>query len=159
MTGGAAHRAEPPPLFDCKGTAARYFLRSSDDGSLLVEIEAPNARAPGVSTRLEGWTEIRTGRVVGQQGGHQSHVRLYDGQRNIIFYEGLDGELAARPGRTYAGVVEVGPSGTEEPETLAECRASATNRALLDNVRTARDAAGKPAFPEEDEGSAFDGWF
>ena len=114
---------------------------------------------PDVSARLEGWTETRTGRVVGQLGGHQSHVRLYDGQRNIIFYEGLDGELADRPGRTYAGVVEVGPSGMEEPKALAECEASATNRALLDNVRTARETAGKPPFPEEDAGSAFDGWF
>ena len=159
LAGCATDQPWPPPLFDCNGNGERYVLRSSEEGSLIVEIEARSKGNVGVSTWLHSWTEIRTGWVGGQQGGHQAHVRLNDGQRNLIFYEGEDGLLADSPGRTYAGVVEVGQSGLDEPEVLAECNASATNRALLDNIHNMRDAADMPPLPDEVENGPFDAWF
>lgn len=148
-----------PPLFDCKSADARYVLQASADGSLALEIETRPAAGGGTSTRLRSWHEIRTGWVGGQQGGHQSHLRLSDGRRSLVLYEGEDGSLAERPGRTYAGVMEAGVEGLTDARLLAECEASATNRSLLDSVRRLRQAAGVPDFPEEIDGGPFDGWF
>lgn len=126
---------------------------------LVLEIDSPPKGKVGVSTWLHAWTDVRTGWVGGQQGGHQSHVRLNDGQRNYVLYEGEDGSLAERPGRTCAGVVVVGRDDIGNIEVVADCEASGTNRALLDNLRKMRDAAGQPDLPEEVENGPFDAWF
>lgn len=129
------------------------------DGSLVLEIEAPAEGGVGVSTWLHAWTDIRTGYVIGQQGGHQGHLRLADGQQHYVLFAGEDGLLVDRPGRTYAGVALSDDGGLENAVHVASCEASDTNRALLENVRRARIAAKAPPLAEEELGGRFDGWF
>ena len=149
----------PPPLFDCEGKGERYLLRDLGDGSLVLEIEAAPVGKVGVSTWLSSWSDIRKGSVVGQQGGHQSHLRLFDGKQHIVLYEGDDGPMSDVPGATHAGVALLGGSSNGELVKVADCEASRTNRALLENVRRARVAAKAPDLADEDVGGPFDKWY
>lgn len=159
LTGCVSDPPLPAPLFDCKGKEERYILRALDDGALALEIQAPPKGNIGTSTHLVNWTEIRTGFVTGQQGGHQGHVRLSDGPRHFVLYEGRNGQLSNSPGKSYAGVALVTGNTDSEPQTLAECPASPINQTLLDNVQKERTAANAPPLVDEDSGGAFDGWF
>ena len=102
---------------------------------------------------------MRTGYGTGQQGGHQSHLRLFDGNRHYVFFEGNNGALSETPGVTYAGVSLMEAGGSAEEVTLASCEADETNSSLLESVRRLREGAGLPALATEDAGGPFDGWF
>ena len=130
-----------------------------DDGDLVLEIEEAAEGKVGVSTWLHSWSDIRTGYVTGQQGGHQSHLRLFDGERHFVLYEGENGRLSDVPGATYAGVALMGGGLNAEPEELAACEASPTNRALLENVRKVRAVAEASELADEEVGGPFDMWF
>lgn len=67
--------------------------------------------------------------------------------------------LADKPGRTYSGVALTDGKGLENATQVASCKASDTNRTLLENVRKARITGKAPALPEEEPDSVFDGWF
>jgi hypothetical protein len=149
----------PPPLFDCEGNGDRYVLRDLNNGELVLEIEDPPTGNVGMSTWISSWTDIRSGSVVGQQGGHQSHLRLFDGKQHFVLYEGENGVLSDTAGATHAGVAVLDESSNGEPLVVADCEASPTNRALLDNVRKARAAAGVPQLVEEEVGGPFDQWY
>ena len=146
-------------IFDCDGGSHRYRVLDSGGGNLALEIEQARSGPVGVSTYLLDWTEMRTGYVGGQQGGHQSHLRLSAGNRHYIFFEGEDGLLADRPGRTYAGVALVQGDDLSEPISLAACDASPINRSLLGSTVKSREAANLAPLPQEVEEGAFDAWF
>ncbi|HTN15831.1 MAG TPA: hypothetical protein VL094_13600 [Sphingomonadaceae bacterium] len=156
----SAGEGEPSPLlFDCAGETGRYRLFGSGEGNFALEIEEAREGPTGVSTWLLQWTEARTGYVIGQQGGHQSHLRLTDGLAHYIFFEGVNGQLSGAPGVTYAGIVRVDGSGDSQPVSLASCEANETNRNLLENVQRERVDAGLPELATEDVDGPFDGWF
>ena len=146
-------------MFDCAGPSERYLLRALDDGDLVLEIEASREGSVGVSTWLSSWTDMRTGSVVDQQGGRQSHLRLFDGKRQIVLYEGKAGLLSEAPGATQAGVALLDGDSNGEPIEVAACEASPTNRTLLENVRRTRAAAKAPNLDEEEAGGPFDVWY
>ncbi len=155
-----ADEGEPSPLlFDCAGETGHYRLYGSGEGNFALEIEEARQGPTGVSAWLVRWTEARTGYVIGQQGGHQSHLRLTDGRAHYIFFEGVNGQLSETPGFTYAGIVRVGGSGDSPPVSLASCEANETNRNLLENVQRERLDAGLPELATEDVDGPFDGWF
>jgi hypothetical protein len=155
----AGERPWPPPLFDCAGKGERYVLRSLEDGDLVLEIEEATQGKVGVSTWLHSWSDIRTGYVTGQQGGHQGHLRLFDGKQHLVLYEGVNGRLSDVPGAAYAGVALVDGGSNSEPEELVACEASETNRTLLENVRKVRADAEAPELADEEAGGPFDVWF
>lgn len=156
MMATAAPGAPPtPPLFSCRDADWTATLIGTEDGRLLLETR-PSAR--GMGNVASSWEEVREGYVGGQGGGHQSHLRLFDGFRQIILFEGEDGSLADRPGRTYAGALTITESNPQQDFRI-DCAATPDNAALLDNVRAwAARTGAKPPLPE-DEGGPFDAWF
>ena len=157
--GGAVGQTPETAIFDCDGGKYRYRVHDSGDGNLALEIEDRRPGPVGVSTYLLDWSDMRTGYVTGQQGGHQSHLRLFDGDRHYVLFEGNNGALSESPGASYAGVSLIEEGGSAEEVTLASCDASETNSSLLESVRRLREAAGLPALAIEEAGSPFDGWF
>lgn len=157
MLAVAAHAAEPASdiLFACSADAWSVTLIGTDDSRLLLETRPSGA---GIGNVTSNWDEVREGYVGGQQGGHQHHLRLYDGFRQIILFEGEDGQLTENPGRTYAGALTITERNPQQDFSIA-CAADETNIGLVENVRrwAARTGA-KPPLPEED-GSPFDAWF
>ena len=145
-------------LFDCASAEQRFILHGSPGGNLSLEIAERRDGALGISTWRDGWSEIRTGYVIGQQGGHQSHLRLSDGSDHFILFEGENGQLSDTPGETYAGVSLVEDAGGE-PASLVSCEASPANRSVIANVRGLRARAGLPELAGEETGGSFDGWF
>jgi hypothetical protein len=146
-------------LFDCASPEYRYILHGSPDRELSLEISDKSDGPIGVSTWRGRWTDMRTGYVTGQQGGHQRHLRLSDRAGHFILYEGENGELAEVPGQTYAGVSLLEGAGEGEPVNLASCEASAANRSVVQSVRDLRARAGLPELPEEEPDGPFDAWF
>lgn len=144
-------------LFACEDAEWAVTLLGTEDGRLLLVTNPkalPGARANYAST----WEEIREGRVIGQQGGRQSHIRLFDGIRQIVLFEGVDGELADEPGRTYAGAFTQTEKNPEQDFAI-DCEASETNAALARNLtRWAGETGTLPPLPEPEDGP-FDGWF
>ncbi len=109
----------------------------------------------------DDWSNVRIGSVVGQGGGHQSHVRFTSGDRHYIIYEGENGTLAERPGVRHSGVY-IG-SGADAGNEVAhhQCRGSPV---LLGNWRDMVQDHAPPALLEagileEEPGGPFDAWF
>ena len=152
----AASAANPPQtLFECSDQRWRVSLLGTDDGRLVL-LTAPHGR--GMGNAQSAWDEVRQGYVVGQQGGHQSHIRLYDGVRHIILFEGEDGQLADRPGRTYAGAVTQTARDPQQDFSVV-CAADAINGALVENLIDWAERTGVPRPEAEEPDSPFNGWF
>jgi hypothetical protein len=94
------------------------------------------------------WANVHSGYLRGQGDGHQSHVRISQGQFHYVIYEGMNGSLSESPGRTYSGVVVL--EGEREVARL-NCAGRATI-ALHDDLLERR------ALPEQADGP-FDMWF
>lgn len=154
----AAELASSPEatLFACTGTDGS--ARLSVDGDRLVLVTQAGGSSRTVTTDA-GWTNLHFGRVVGQQGGHQTHVRLTDDTGEYILFEGLDGQLADRPGRTYAGLSAELRVGNASGLTVECTPASDVNRQVVSAVAAAAERASKPVPQDEPEGSPYDGWF
>jgi hypothetical protein len=153
----AASAASPAPelLFACRDDNWSVTLLGTENGRLLLETRPSGA---GMGNVASNWDEVREGYVIGQQGGHQSHIRLYDGFRQIILFEGEDGQLTESPGRIYAGALTITERNPQQDFSIA-CAADDTNIGIVANVRRWAESNGaKPPLPEED-GSPFDAWF
>lgn len=50
------------------------------------------------------WDNVHTGTIVGQGGGHQTHVRLTAGAYDYVLFEGQAGRLSDVAGRVYSGI-------------------------------------------------------
>lgn len=146
---------EPEVLFECRDDAWSVTLIGTEDGRLLLETRPQGA---GIGNVASSWDEVREGYVVGQQGGHQSHIRLYDGLRQIILFEGEDGQLANNPGRTYAGALTITERNPQQDFAIA-CTADETNVGLVANVRRWAESSGAKLPQPEEDGSPFDAWF
>lgn len=107
-------------------------------------------------TSAADWSNVRLGRVTGQQGGHQSHVRFSNGDTHYIVFEGADGQLSRRPGYSYSGIAVV--AGERELARL-ECRgAAAIASGMTEAVRALAPVPLRGRLDETRE-SFFDGWF
>ena len=157
--GGTVAQPVPAPaiLFDCADRAWSVKLLAPDSGSLVL-ITSPNDRAEAIGNVTASWDDVRKGHVVGQGGGHQSHIRLFDGVRSFILFEGEDGALADQPGRTYAGVVTITQSAPDQDFQI-DCPATQTNARLVASVAEWSARVGAKPPRGEDEGGPFDGWF
>lgn len=102
---------------------------------------------------------IRIGQVIGQKGGHQTHVRLSDESSHYILFEGSNGELTEQPGLTYAGAAILPVSSEDTPRLQFSCEATELNRGVVEAVRSWEIERGRPAPQNEEPGSRFDGWF
>ena len=146
-------------IFECadNGRTARL---AAEGGDLILSIVGQDLNVVTVKSDAD-WGNLRLGHVVGQQGGHQSHLRLSDGPDDYLVFEGENGQLSDVSNRTYAGVVRFTRSATgEASETLVECSpASSQNREFTDAVTSASEASGRLPVRHEDDGSKFDGWF
>lgn len=107
------------------------------------------------------WGNVHVGRVVGQAGGHQSHVRFTSGHHHYIVYEGVDGEAALSPGRRYSGIhVAAGPDGGESVSDL-RCRG---DEMMADDLSTSVAASAPEELRTgdvlwEQRDGPFDAWF
>ena len=147
----------PTPLFSCSDDKWSVELIGTSDGRLVLSTNKAGV-ANTVGNVEMSWQEVRNGYVVGQGGGHQSHLRLFDGVRQIILFEGEDGSLADRPGRTYAGVQTIAETNPSQDFEI-ECAATRVNVELLSNVlRWAQQVGGPLPVPEE-AGGPYDVWF
>lgn len=144
-------------LFHCRDDMWDVRLLGAPDGKLVL-VTNPHAMEGATAGANSNWQDIREGYLVGQQGGHQGHIRLYDGHRQIILFEGMDGDLADRPGRTYAGALTQTDANPAQ-DFRVECEAGETNRQLTENLRDWAERTGGPAPVPEDAGGPFDGWF
>ena len=108
----------------------------------------------------EDWSNIHIGNVVGQGGGHQSHVRFTSGRHHYVVFEGQNGSLADVPGRRYSGIfVAAGEDGGEQLANL-ECSGRAvvpdSFAALMNHAPSAiRD---RETLWEQQNGP-FDAWY
>ena len=106
------------------------------------------------------WSNVHVGWVGGQGGGHQSHVRFTTGNHHYVVFEGENGALSDRPGRTDSGIyVGRGPQGDEVG--YHQCgKGPDPHRdwgdALLDHAPAEVGARG---IPVEAENGPFDAWF
>ena len=148
---------EPIVLFDCASDAHRVRLLGRYGGELVLE--SWDAKFPSITVEDTMWADVRSGRVIGQQGGHQSHVRLNGRGTQYILFEGQDGQLADDPGRAYAGVLKFEGQSADEPVSEIACSATDLNRNVADEVRDYRRKNGKPVPAEEDPDGPFDAWF
>jgi hypothetical protein len=159
MVAGGASDAPQRILFDCRSEGQRHTLQAASDGRLTLTIATGGGAQSLATATLRAWHDIRVGGVIGQQGGHQDHLRLHDGRRHFVLFEGENGELSDDPGTTYAGLVVFDERSEIEPAYTATCEPDPINRTLLANVHEARAAGNAPSLREEDAGGQFDGWF
>ena len=108
----------------------------------------------------DDWRNIHVGYVVGQGGGHQSHVRFSTGDRHYIVYEGKNGAFADSPGLRHSGIyVGAGPDGRRQL-AYHYCRRPAAEsswpQALEEHAPPAVRAAGVQS---EEAGGPFDAWY
>ncbi|HEX4848903.1 MAG TPA: hypothetical protein VFV30_12230, partial [Novosphingobium sp.] len=157
VSGTAAAPAAPQVLFDCRDASWHVELLGTDDKRLVL-VTTPLTGERRMGNAQSSWDEVRLGHVVGQGGGHQRHIRLFDGVRHVILLEGVDGSLADKPGRTYAGVVTQTPANPKQDFEIA-CPSGRVNAKLVDNVWQWAQRVGAPLPKDEDEGGPFDGWF
>lgn len=99
---------------------------------------------------------VHVGMVTGQQGGRQRHVRFTSGVTHYVVFEGVDGQLADRPGRTYSGIAVL--SADREQATLS-CRGGATITPGFTVSVIAQAPAERRTALEETPGGPFDAWF
>lgn len=159
MVGMAAHAGanggEPPEtLFACADADHDVVLQGSAEGTLVLLSRSGSATSAQATS---SWQLVREGYVNGQGGGYQSHVRLYDGTRHTILFEGANGALSDDPDHAYAGVATQNPDDPAQ-DFRFECAVDATNADVVSNLRKWAERTGGPA-PEPEEGDAFDGWF
>lgn len=153
---GAAGTPSDQVLFRCSDDAWNVTLYGTGDGRLLLETRSTGAG--NIGNVASSWDEVREGYVRGQGGGHQRHLRLFDGFRQIILFAGEDGELADQPGRTYAGALTITERNPQQ-DFAVTCMTDETNAALLDNVRAWAERTGAKTPVPEEEGGPFDAWF
>ena len=153
----AVPATQPQRLFDCRNDAWAVELLGTVDKRLILLTRSLQGGGR-MGNAQSSWSEVREGRVVGQGGGHQAHIRLFDGMRQVILFEGEDGALADRPGRTYAGALTITESNPAQDFRI-DCPASEINAQLLENVAAWAERTGAPRPTSEDEGGPFDGWF
>ncbi|WP_282009155.1 hypothetical protein [Brevundimonas aveniformis] len=100
-------------------------------------------------SRVPGEPGVWQTTVVGQGGGHQTHIRFRNDGYDYIVLSGEDGRLADNPGRVYSGVVVM--RGEEEVARL-DCPVT--------SYQTDISASMIPNdIPTEAEGGEFDAWF
>ncbi len=156
-TGPQPKEPEPVVLFDCSDGNDRIRLLGRNNDYLAVEKRLDKVGAVTMETFM--WDEIRSVRVTGQQGGHQSHIRFSDRLDHFILFEGSNGELADRPGETYAGATILSASDPDQPRLQISCEATELNRGVVEAVRSWEIERGRPEPQAEEPGSPFDGWF
>jgi hypothetical protein len=144
-------------LFDCRDDNWAVELVGTADQRLIL-FTRPLKGGGRMGNAQSSWDEVREGHVIGQGGGHQRHIRLFDGVRQIILLEGLDGSLASRPGRTYAGALTITPTNPAQDFRI-DCPASQINTSLVANVTGWAERVGASRPRAEDEGGPFDAWF
>lgn len=151
------HAAVPKPtvLFACRDDDWSVVLLGTEDGRLLLETRPSGA---GMGNVTSSWDEVREGYVGGQQGGHQHHIRFYDGFRQIILFEGENGQLTESPGHIYAGALTITERNPQQDFRIA-CAADETNIGLVENVRRWAASSGAKAPLPEEVGSPFNAWF
>ncbi len=149
--------AESHILFNCQDKNWSVQLIGTDSGQLVLTTK-PLSDSPITGNSTSNWQEIRSGHVTGQEGGHQRHIRLFDGRRHTILFEGRNGQLSDDPGRTYAGVASFEPSDPQRSFAV-NCAADTHNANVAENVRAWLLGAGLPAPIEEVEGGEFDAWY
>lgn len=157
VTGTAATPALPELLFECGDDQWKVELLGTDDKRLIL-ITNPLTGSGRMGNAQSNWDEVRLGHVVGQGGGHQRHIRLFNGMRHVILLEGMDGSLTDQPGRTYASVLTRTLAKPEQELEIA-CAAGQVNTKLVDNVRQWAKRVGAPLPRDEDVGGPFDAWF
>lgn len=100
-------------------------------------------------SRAPGEAGVWQNTVVGQGGGHQTHIRFRNGQYDYIVMSGQDGSLAADPGWTYSGVlVRRGEEGIARLDCPVISYQTDISASMIPND-----------IPTEAEGGEFDAWF
>jgi len=97
--------------------------------------------------------------VTGQQGGRQRHVRFSAGETHYIVFEGVDGALAARPGRTYSGIAVVAGANGERELASLTCRGRPAIAPGFTEVVAALLPPDRRGSIEEVTGGPFDAWY
>ena len=117
-------------------------------------------RKPGLSLSSNSdWENVRLGYVIGQGGGHQSHVRLTNGETHYIVYEGENGKLADKPGRLYSGITVVGGQRGDIKLAYLVCKRNAIVHPSMTEAARALAPAAKLDQLNEVQDGPFDGWF
>ncbi|ANU06500.1 hypothetical protein [Paraurantiacibacter namhicola] len=147
----------PQVLFECKDADWSVRLLGTGDGKLVL-ITSRLSGPPSTAGVTSSWREVREGRVTGQEGGHQSHLRLHDGYRQIILFEGRSGNLSDNPGETHAGAMTFTQRNPAQ-DLRVTCEADETNAKLVENTVKWAEQTGGPVPQPEDEGGEFDAWF
>ncbi len=145
----------PETLFACADGEHDVVLQGSADGRLVLLFGSGSAKSAHAAS---SWQEVREGYVNGQGGGYQSHVRLYDGMRHVILFEGANGSLTDDPGRSYAGVATQN-DGDPAQNLRLECEAAVPATDVVGRVREWSEGTGGPTLQAEEQGGPFDGWF
>ncbi len=155
MHSGAIGGEPAETLFACADADHDFVLQGSADGRLVLLSSSGSATSAHVES---SWQLVREGYVNGQGGGYQSHVRLYDGVRHVILFEGANGSLTDDPGRAYAGVATQN-DGDPAQDLRFECEADVPTTDVVGRVRKWSQRTGGPAPEAEEPGGPFDGWF
>lgn len=96
-------RAGETPLYSCRfrgGTGSICLSRAA----IHYRYGAPGRPSVDVSNS-PSWDNVHVDTVVGQVGGHQSHIRFTAGPYDYVVYEGQAGEATDVPGKRYSGIV------------------------------------------------------
>ena len=110
-------------------------------------------------TSTADWSNVHRGGVVGQGGGHQTHVRFTTGLIHYTVYAGLNGRLTDDPGRSYAGIDVSQGKGGETAIAAIPCDAGFwTSADWTEHLRAAAPLRFRDALDETTDGP-FDGWF
>lgn len=148
-------RADETVLYSCRFGAA---LGSVCGGTGTVHYRFGPAGRPAIDlASAPDWGNVHTGRVRGQGGGYQEHVRFTRGDTHYLVFRGEDGSLASRPGRTYSGIAVLGGARGERALATLACKGGARIApGLVDGVMAQAPAG---AALEELADGPFDAWF
>lgn len=150
-------RADETILYACRFGKALGSVCGAP-GKLHYRFGRPGRAGMDIASAPD-WSNIRLGHVIGQGGGHQTHVRFSRGNVHYIVFEGVDGSLASRPGRRYSGIAVVqGANGERELATLT-CRGSAILHRDFGEGVAGYAPSGDPARLAEQADGPFDGWY
>lgn len=145
------------PVFTCK---AGRSLASICAGRSTATYRYGLPGSPGLSVASKAdWSNVHIGTVVGQGGGHQTHVRITTGLIHYTVFAGLNGSLAEDPGRTYAGIdVSHGKGGETAVAAIACDDGFWTAPDWTERLRAAAPPRARDQLEEPADGP-FDAWF
>lgn len=149
-----AQASFPEVLFACSDARWSVELLGTADGRLLLTTSEPG-RPGAIAAAAMSWDEVRERQASNRRGAYQRHLRLSEGGRQIILFEGAGGALVGRASPKFAGVLTITEPNPAQ-DFRVDCPADDTNRSLLANVAAwaARTGASLPT-PEE-PGGPFD---